>query len=201
MPEGDSVYQLARRMQFMVGREIVRTDLRVPSLATVSFSGERIEKIWPYGKHLFIQIGTRILHTHLKMEGTWAFQLKGDKWPKLGFKARAVLNLSTTEHPRPIEVVGFDLGFVRVFPAVEYHQHIRHLGPDVLGEWDETEAARRILSRPERSIGAALLDQRNVAGVGNEYRAEVCFIAGLHPATPVEHTDVHKVLRIARKIM
>ena len=202
MPEGDSVFQLASRMQFLVGREVLHTDLRVASVATTTFTGETVERIWPYGKHLFMQLGERVLHTHLKMEGTWSFHLKGDRWKKPGYKARVVLAVDGTPHPRPIEAVGFELGFVRVFLLRDYPDRIAHLGPDVLGEnWNPEEATKRILARPERPIGTALLDQRNLAGVGNEYRAEVCFIAGVHPATPVTHTDVSKIVDIVRRVM
>ncbi|MBL3960854.1 Fpg/Nei family DNA glycosylase, partial [Bacteroides thetaiotaomicron] len=53
MPEGDSVYQLAKRLQFLRGREVVGTSVRVPRYALVDFTGTRVERVWPYGKHLF----------------------------------------------------------------------------------------------------------------------------------------------------
>lgn len=202
MPEGDSVYQLARRLQFMPGRTVLHTDIRVPRYALSNFNGLSVNRVWPYGKHLFMEIGPHILHTHLKMEGTWAIHLAGDRWKKPGHTARVVLRLSGDPHPRPIEIVGHSLGFVRVFAAKEYDRQIQHLGPDVLAEdFDLGEAQRRILARPERSIGAALLDQKNLAGVGNEYRAEICFLAGIHPATPVSKVDVAQVLDITRRLM
>lgn len=197
MPEGDSVFQLAERLQPLTGRVVSRTQLRVPHVATVRFDGAPLTRIWPYGKHLFMRFDERVLHTYLKMEGSWSVHTTGTRWRKPGYKARVVLHFSGG-----IELVGFELGFVRVFPASEYANAIAHLGPDVLAEeWDVAEAARRILLRPERPIGTALLDQRNLAGVGNEYRMEVCFLAGIHPATPVAHVDVAKVLRITRRLM
>lgn len=200
MPEGDSIYQLARRMQFMVGREILRTDIRVPQHSLATFTGSTVDRVWPYGKHLFMQIGPQILHTHLKMEGTWTVHRVGDRWKKPGHTARIVLQLTDD-----IEVVGHSLGFVRVFPTADYLEHISHLGPDVLGDdWEttgEAEAIRRIMLRPDRPIGTALLDQKNLAGVGNEYRAEICFIAGVHPATPVQECDVPRIVALARKLM
>lgn len=204
MPEGDSVYQLSKRLQFMRGREVLRTSLRVPNAALETFDGERVARVWPYGKHLFMQFsGGKILHTHLKMEGTWSIHRLGEKWRKPGYKARVVLVLS--EAPVPIELVGFELGLVEVFLTTEYAERMGYLGPDVLyPDWDSygrAEASRRILETPNRPIGSALLDQKNLAGVGNEYRAEICFLAGIHPATPVSHVDIDKVLDIARRIM
>lgn len=199
MPEGDSVLQLSRRLQFMTGREVLHTSLRVPSVATVSFNGETVERVWPYGKHLFMQFGDRILNTHLKMEGTWALHRVGDRWRKPGHTARVVLQLSD---PEPIEVVGHSLGLVRVFPLDHYHEQISRLGPDVLApDWDRAEAHRRVSAVPQRSIGEALLDQYNLAGVGNEYRAEICFLCGIHPARQVGEVDVDHVLDVTRKIM
>ena len=65
MPEGDSVLQLANRLKWMPGREVLHSDFRVPALATASITGERIQAVWPYGKRLFIRAGEQILHTHL----------------------------------------------------------------------------------------------------------------------------------------
>lgn len=197
MPEGDSVFQLSERLQPLTGRLVTRTQLRVPRYATVRFDGAELTRLLPYGKHLFMRFDHQILHTHLKMEGTWSVHRKGVRWRKPGHKARVVLQFEDD-----IELVGFELGFVRVFDAREYSERIAHLGPDVLAEeWDIEEARRRIVARPERPIGTALLDQRNLAGVGNEYRMEICFLAGVHPATPVAKVDIDKVLRITRRLM
>ena len=165
----------------MTGREVLHTSLRVPSVALTTFDGNITERVWPYGKHLFMQFGDRILHTHLKMEGTWAIHRVGDRWRKPGHTARVVLHLADTH---PIEIVGHSLGFVRVFGVDDYHEQIAHLGPDVLGEWDPGEAQRRIEAEPQASIGEALLEQRNLAGVGNEYRAEICYLPASTPRAP-----------------
>lgn len=205
MPEGDSVLQLSNRLQFMAGREVLKTSLRWPSVATVTFDGLVCERVWPYGKHLFMQFDDRILHTHLKMEGTWAMHLAGDRWRKPGHTARVVLRLQGAPHPRPIEVVGHELGVVEVFHADAYTQRMGYLGPDILAEdWETSgrdEAVRRIEAQPNREIGRALLDQHLVAGIGNEYRAEVCFLAGIHPARLVRDTDVGHVMDLSRRIM
>ncbi|AIT60532.1 DNA-formamidopyrimidine glycosylase family protein [Corynebacterium doosanense] len=202
MPEGDSVLQLSNRLQFMTGREVLKTDLRVPRYATTRFDGAVCERVWPRGKHLFMQFGSLILHTHLKMEGTWAMHLKGDRWRKPGYTARVVLQLEGAPHPRPIEVVGHELGLVEVIRADEYAERMGYLGPDILDEdWDIDEAVRRIESQPETTIGQALLDQQLVAGLGNEYRAEICFLMGLHPRRAVASVDVRAVLELSRRLI
>ena len=211
MPEGDSVYQLSARMQFMTGREVTYTSLRVPRHATVSFSGSVCQRVWPYGKHLFMQFDELILHTHLKMEGIWAVHFAGDRWRKPAHSARVVLRLA--HQPRDIEAVGHWLGFVDVYSAGDYWERIGHLGPDILAaDWPETgrdEAISRVLANdPARPLSVALLDQRNLAGIGNEYRAELCFIAGTHPATSIGQIlategpeGIARHIDIARKIM
>ena len=154
MPEGDSVLQLSNRLQFMAGREVTGCSVRVPRYATVHLDGMVCERVWPYGKHLFMQFDQTIVHTHLKMEGTWAIHYAGDRWRKPGHTARIVLQLANA--PRDIEVVGHQLGFVEIYPADQYHQRIAHLGPDILDpDWDREEALRRLNNRPQRAIGAA----------------------------------------------
>lgn len=191
MPEGDSVLQLSNRMQWMTGRTVTRSDIRVPRFATEDLTGRSVRRVWPYGKHLFIDVGGRVLHTHLKMEGVWSIHAAGARWRRSVHTARIVLRF-TPQHPGgpEIETVGHSLGFVRLFDIDEYPQVVGHLGPDILApdwasEGGRDEALARVLTRPERSIGAALLDQRNVAGIGNEYRAEVCFLGGVDPRRPV----------------
>ena len=203
MPEGDSIFQLSHRMQFMQGRKVLQSSMRVPRYANVHFEPRQVSKVWPYGKHLFMAFEDLTLHTHLKMEGTWAVHRKGQRWKKPGHTARVVLVLD--DPAGPIEVVGHELGFARVFPTDTYPEPIAHLGPDVLDEhWPdsgEAEAKQRILTNPTRAIGLALLDQTMLAGVGNEYRAEICFICGIHPATPVAAVDLDQVLAVTRRLM
>ncbi|MDO4927478.1 MAG: DNA-formamidopyrimidine glycosylase family protein [Corynebacterium sp.] len=199
MPEGDSIYQLSKRLQWMTGREITATDIRVPRYATADFGGQTVQKVWPYGKHLFMRFEQEILQTHLKMEGSWAIYQTGQRWKKPGYLARVVLTMDQ------VQLVGFQLGMVRVYPAAEYSARIADLGPDVLGvQWSEigeVQAKANLLAQPTRAIGLALLDQRVLAGVGNEYRAEICFLLGIHPATPIAAVDVDATLDLTRRLM
>lgn len=196
MPEGDTVLQLSQRLQWMVGRTITRCDIRVPRFATVDFTGRQVTRVWPYGKHLFIAVSGEpsghIIHTHLRMEGVWTVATVGTRWRRPHHTARIILHF-TPQHPggKQIEAVGFSLGFVRILPQGDYPQVIDYLGPDILDpDWDRDEAIRRIEAHPTRPLGEALLDQRNLAGIGNEYRAEIMFLLGMHPCTPVEDSRV-----------
>lgn len=205
MPEGDSVYQLSQRLQFMQGRSVTGCSLRVPAYATTDFTGMVCERVFPYGKHLFMEFSapgytSQMLHTHLKMEGTWAIHRKGARWRKPGHTARVVLQLGDSKGD--IELVGHSLGLVEVFAAREYSERMGYLGPDMLAEdFQEAEIIRRISAAPGLEMGRALLNQRMVAGIGNEYRAEIHFIAGTHPSRKVKEVDVEQHVRIARKLM
>ena len=114
------------------------------------------------------------------MEGTWQVYPPGGRWRKPGFTARCVLRTATAD------AVGFSLGILEVVRTSEEDSVVGHLGPDLLGpDWDLAEAERRIRAALDVPIGVALLDQRNLAGIGNIYRCEACFLSGMHPASPV----------------
>ena len=99
-----------------------------------------------------------------------------------------------------IELVGFWLGLVCVFPAREYEVEMGYLGPDLVADdFDVEEAIARIEAELDREIGRALLDQRKLAGIGNEYRAEINFLAGTHPRELVRDAELH--VRLARRLM
>ena len=182
MPEGDSVWRLARRLQPLVGRTIEHSQFRVPQLATASLTGTTITRVWPHGKHLFWLCDDQILHTHLRMEGTWRIEEPGS--PEA---ARALRNprlraaLGNDEHL----TLGLRLGELDVVRTAEEGRLVGHLGPDILGpDWSDAEALAR-LSRDPREIAVALLDQRNLAGIGTLWASESLFLERLHPWTPV----------------
>jgi endonuclease-8 len=85
------------------------------------------------------------------------------------------------------------------------HRLVGHLGPDLLApDWSDehhAEAVRRLTADPARGLGEALLDQRVMAGVGNVYKVELCFMLGVTPWAPVSDVDADKVVRWARKLL
>ncbi|MCB0905969.1 MAG: Fpg/Nei family DNA glycosylase [Nocardioidaceae bacterium] len=197
MPEGDTVWRTARALdRALAGHQLTITDFRVPSLATVDLRGGVVRQTVSRGKHLLTHIdhGHRAwtLHTHLKMEGTWQTYQPGQRWRRPEHQARVVL-----ETPDRV-AVGFSLGIVELLPRSEEHLVVGHLGPDLLGsDWDEQEAVRRLLRDPGRPVHDALLDQTNLAGIGNMYAAELCFTSGVHPQTCV--ADVPDLMRMVRR--
>ena len=199
MPEGDTVHLAATRLQAaLAGHTLTRTDFRVPRHATDDLSGRRIDDVTARGKHLLFRVeGGTTLHTHFKMEGSWHLYRPGESWRGPGHQVRAVLE---TE---PWVAVGFRLATVELLPTEDEDSVVGHLGPDVLGpDWDPAEALRRFEAEGDRPIGDVLLDQRVMAGPGNVYRCEICFLRGVHPDTLVRDlTDRGGVIALTKKVM
>ena len=194
MPEGDTVWRAALHLdRALSGQVLLETDFRVPVHATLDLSGQTVEATVARGKHLLTRIGAdHTLHTHLKMEGSWHLYRPGTSWRRPAHEARVVLR--TEEWT----AVGFALGVVEVVAREAEDTVVGHLGPDLLGpDWDEDEALRRLRSAPARPVADAILDQRNLAGLGNLYKNELCFLAGVHPRVQV--SDVADLPRLVRR--
>ncbi|MRK03128.1 MULTISPECIES: DNA-formamidopyrimidine glycosylase family protein [Aeromicrobium] len=191
MPEGDTVWRTAHHLrEALAGRVLTRTDFRVPAFATVDLSGSRVDEVVSHGKHLLIRTPEHSIHSHLKMEGAWHVQRIGTDWRRPGHSARAVLE------NQEWQAIGYSLGILEVLARSDEAEAIGHLGPDLLGpDWDLDEAVRRVSADPDRPVFLALMDQRNLAGFGNEYVNELLFIMGLSP-----HRRVGDVPDVARVI-
>ncbi|MBB5955696.1 endonuclease-8 [Saccharothrix tamanrassetensis] len=200
MPEGDTVFLTGRRLDgALAGRTLLRADLRHPRLATADLSGRDVLGVATVGKHILTRFsGGLTLRSHLRMDGSWHLYRPGEKWRRPGHQARVVL-----EVPDRV-AVGFALHDLELVPTDEESRLVGHLGPDLLGGWtaeDEAEAVRRLDADPEREVGLALLDQRVLAGVGNVYKSEVCFLLGVSPWTPVSGVDSSRAVRLSRKLL
>ncbi|GAA1103667.1 Fpg/Nei family DNA glycosylase [Nesterenkonia jeotgali] len=203
MPEGDTVFRQAAVLHAALGGKVLTSsDFRVPSYATVDLSGRTVERVIARGKHLLMQFGDLTVQSHLKMEGTWHVYPRDEqggrpRWRRPAHTARCVLRTQDQE------AVGFSLGELSVLSPAEEAERLAHLGPDLLGpDWDAAEATRRLFSAPQRSIGVALLDQRNLAGVGNVFRSEICFLAGILPTRPVEEVaNLARVIELSEKLL
>ncbi|WP_406145532.1 Fpg/Nei family DNA glycosylase [Streptomyces sp. NBC_01012] len=183
MPEGDTVLQTARRLDAaLAGQVLTVGDLRVPRFATADLSGRTVLGVTARGKHLLTRFQDGLtLHSHLRMEGAWRVYDAGERWRGgPGHQIRAVL--ATAEHT----AVGYRLPVLELLRTVDEGQVVGHLGPDLLGpDWDPDIALRHLLADPGRPVGDALLDQRNLAGIGNVYMCELCFMARATPWLPV----------------
>ena len=198
MPEGDVVWRTARQLhEALAGRVLVRSDFRVPRYATTDLTGMAVTETVSRGKHLLTRLdGDITVHTHLKMDGSWRIS-PATSSPRRDYRVRLILA------NREWQAVGVLLGIVEVIRTSREDAAVGHLGPDLLGaEFDAGEAVRRLRAQPGRTIGEALLDQRNLAGLGTIYRAETLFLRGVSPWRPVgEIADLPELVELARRIL
>lgn len=197
MPEGDTVWRAARRLDALAGQTLTRSDFRTPGLATRDLVGRQVVGTHTHGKNLLTRIeGDVTLHSHLRMEGRWAIHPIGTRWRRPAHTARVVLRTEA------LEAVGFSV-HLRLVATSQEATLVGHLGPDLLADdFAAAEAEHRIRRHPQVPIGIALLDQRNLAGIGNVYRAELCFLSGLDPWTPVAQVaELGSVLDRARTLL
>ena len=198
MPEGDVVWYTARRLhQALAGRVLIRSDFRVPRYATADLTGQTVTQALARGKHLLIRTGNGVtVHTHLKMEGSWRIIPAGRELTET-HKIRVLLANAQWQ------AVGYQLGITEVLPTTAEDQVTGHLGPDLLGpDWDAAEAVRRLTKDPGRPVGEALLDQANLAGIGNVYKSEVLFLRGVSPWSGVGTvTEPQRMVELARRLL
>ncbi|WP_418602581.1 endonuclease VIII Nei2 [Mycolicibacterium sp. SCSIO 43805] len=177
MPEGDTVFRTADKLRTALeGKVLTRCDVRVPRFAAVDLSGQTVDEVLSRGKHLFIRVGAASIHSHLKMDGAWII----GRVRAPAYKIRIVLETAESR------ASGIDLGVLEVLDRATDMTAVEHLGPDLLGEdWSAQTAAANLMADPDRPLAEALLDQRVMAGVGNVFANELCFVFGLLPGTAV----------------
>ncbi len=195
MPEGDAVWRTARRLhQAFAGATLQGADLRVPTLATRDLSGRITLEVVPRGKHLLHRVdGGLTLHSHLRMDGSWRV---------LARRAANAVGTSPVDpgqHPAtpPHTVravlwsaghlaIGDSLGMLDLIATADEARLVGHLGPDLLDrEFDRDQALAKLVHEPSRPVAAALLDQRNLAGIGTIYASEPLFEHRVSPWAPV----------------
>ncbi len=195
MPEGDSVWKLARRLDPpLLGQTLVTGDLRVPQHATADLAGRTVLAHATHGKHLLTRLSQGLtLHTHLRMDGSWTVTAPGRRLPARVLPDVRVLLRTRRGHTAH----GISLPVVGLVETAHEDRVVGHLGPDPLHEgFDLDEGVRRLGADPARPVVSALLDQRLIAGFGNLWANELCFLRGVSPWTPVGEVDLEALLRL-----
>ena len=189
MPEGDTIAYAANRIRpLLEGR--VPDEIRTPQPRhaldqwPARLEGRAVRSVDTHGKHLFLRFeGDLVLHSHLGMTGVWGVYGPGRKWGRSARRAWIVLR--SADH----EAVEFDGPLLELITEgrTRFDQRLAALGPDVLAaEFDFQRFLARLRSDDQtRTLGDALLDQRNVAGIGNIWKAEGCWEAAVDPWRPV----------------
>lgn len=203
MPEGDAVLRTAQRLhRALAGHPLEVVDLRWGNLDGSVLRGRTTLEVVPRGKHLLHRVeGGWTLHSHLRMDGRWRTAPRAEVRPERlrGHTIRAVL---VTDQRA---AVGRSLGMLDLVPTRDEHRLVGHLGPDVLGQdWDEDAAVTAVLAHGTRAIGEVLLDQRVVAGLGTIFTAEPLFAERVNPWAAVDELspdDVRRVVRRAQRLI
>ena len=198
MPEGDTVWLTAHRLnQALAGRQVSEFELRVPKLALSDLAGATITDVLARGKHILMRFDNdHTLHSHLRMDGSWRIAAARAR-SRDAFDVRAVVanaDWRATGHRV------HDLDIARTSAGDRW---VASLGPDILGpDWDPGRAQANLRSQPGRRIVEALLDQSNLAGVGNMYAAELLFVTGVDPFTDVQEVrNVERVVATAHRLL
>ena len=207
MPEGDTIFRTARTLErALAGQKITRFETVLPKLARVDVDsgvvGRTVERVEAQGKWLLMRFsGDLTLLTHMLMSGSWHIYRPGETWKRPKAQMRIVVGTEA------IAAVAFRV------PVAEFHsaetlrrrEGFRRLGPSVLAtEFEAAKILANLRKNPEKEIGAALLEQSLLAGLGNIFKSEVCFGSGVNPFRPIRTlsiAELSSVLNTARKFM
>lgn len=212
MPEGDIVRRTAIRLhEALAGRALVDADLRWPGLSTADLAGIDVREVVSVGKHILARLGNEwTLHSHLRMEGQWFVQPTSANVRAVSHGARMLPERLRGRQVRAVLVgpewtcLGLQLGMLDLVRTSDEGDLVGHLGPDVLDpEFDVALATANLTSR-EQAIGEALMDQRNLAGVGTLWAAETLFVERVRPWTPagdIPAADVARLVERARRFI
>ncbi len=204
MPEGDTIAYAAKRMRpVLEGHvpDVIRTPhpRHARDCWPERLGGRAVTEIGTHGKHLFLRFeGDFVIHSHLRMTGTWGIYAPGHRWgrsPRLAW-----LVLERAGH----HVVQFNGPVLELLTEsrTRFDQRLAALGPDILApDFDAARFLARLRSDDyTRGIGDALLDQRNVAGIGNLWKSEGCWDAAIDPWRPVRDVSDAEAMAIIEAV-
>jgi endonuclease VIII len=202
--EGDTILRLARRFDSTLVGEAVRASAPNPrgrAAGIERLDRQRLESAEARGKHLLLGFGELSLHSHLGMSGGWHIYRQGADWKRPRTSAWAVLSGGGWD---AVQFGGPTLQ-VTTTSRLRRDPQISRLGPDILApDFTPEPVIVAMRADPRRGLGDALLDQHLVAGVGNIFKSEACFVARLDPWRPVgdlSDEELRSVLAAARSLM
>jgi endonuclease-8 len=207
MPEGDTIFRAARTLhRALAGSTVTGFETQLPALARVDTDrpivGRTVEYARATGKWLQIGFsGDLVLLTHMLMSGSWHIYRPGEAWQKSRYHMRvAIATPAIIAVAFNVQVAEFHTG-----RSLARRQGFNQLGPDLLGaNFDDAEAVARLGSNPDPELGVALLSQSILAGIGNVFKSEVCFVAGVNPFQRVgalSRMQLESIVSTARQLM
>jgi endonuclease-8 len=200
MPEGDTIYRTAHALhRALAGQTVTRFESVYPALTRIAedhpIVGRTVESVSARGKHVLIAFsGDLVLRTHMRMSGSWHLYRPAARWQ------RPVRDMRVLVATAAVVAVGFNVPVAELLTARDLarHKELSALGPDLLGAtFDRDEVVRRMRARGRDTIADVLLNQRVVSGIGNVFKSEILFLAGVHPFTPVSALGVAALERLA----
>lgn len=200
MPEGDTVLRTARRLHAVfAGERLTRAELRWGSLDDEPLQGACTLEVAARGKHILHRFDSGItLHSHLRMEGRWEVKAPDDA-PKSGTQMSRDTPVRAILATAQWVAVGYRLGMLDLVATAHEHTLVGHMGPDILGgDWNEDVAVAN-LTRSSKTVGAALLDDRILAGIGTLYSSESLFLERIHPWLPAASMTEDELRRVVRR--
>lgn len=192
MPEGDTVFRAAQVLgRALEGQLVSRFESVFPQINRIDeddpFRGRTVTSVASVGKHLLIRLsGNLTIRTHMRMKGSWHIYRRGERWRRSARHARIVLE---TEQ---FVAVGFSIPVAEALPSDEESRdrELKRLGGDLLADgFEPGEAVERLRQQSSSRIDDALLNQTIMAGIGNVYKSEILFLAGIHPSRRVSSLD------------
>ncbi|MEQ1731172.1 MAG: DNA-formamidopyrimidine glycosylase family protein [Vicinamibacterales bacterium] len=199
MPEGDTIFRAARTLhRALAGRAVTQFESVYPALTRVNhdtpLAGRIVDGVTARGKHLLMQFsGDLLLHTHMRMHGSWHIYKPGERWRAPSSHMRIVVGTSA------YVAVAFDVPIAEFLTsdALARHESLQSLGPDLADPaFDRTEVRRRMAEHGSEPLHEVLLNQRVLAGIGNELKSEVLFLAKLHPFARTDTLDDERFARL-----
>jgi len=184
VPEGDTIFRAARTLhRALAGRTITHFESVFPALTRVDadapLRGRTVEQVSARGKHLLMFIsGDLVLHTHMRMNGSWHVYKPAERWRAPKYHMRIVIGTAA------YVAVAFDVPVAEFLTRAELDRHarIQSLGPDLTDPgFDRAEVRRRLHGQGAIPLHEALLNQRVLAGIGNVLKSEALFVARLDP--------------------
>ena len=184
MPEGDTIFRTARALgRALAGKPVTGFRSTYPLLTRFDdetpLAGQTVEAVESRGKWLLIHFsGGGTMATHMLMSGSWHIYRPGERWQQPRVNMRIVLENSE------YIAVGFRVPVAKMLKPEELARAKRIPAPaiDVLSEeFSAEEVARRMRSHGGEEIADVLLHQEVLAGVGNVFKSEICFVTGVNP--------------------
>jgi len=192
VPEGDTIFRAARTLsRALAGRTVTRFESVYPALTRIDYqapiAGRVVESVTSRGKHMLMAFsGDLVLHTHMRMHGSWHIYRPGERWHAPSHEMRIVIGTDA------YEAVAFNVPVAEFLTRADLARHtqLQGLGPDLADpSFDREEVRRRAADRRDEPIHDVLLNQQVLSGIGNVLKSEALFVAHLNPFTPVKEID------------